>query len=113
MFGNILQSDECWLLDGRLCTVALRMNRQSKNAQRLAGVRKTVSINDAIAAMGKRVPAAADAQKDFTAHFVLLVRKGAQPSVEGLARLDAVRAQFESFFGAATGGRATISTAVQ
>src|ERR1051325_6360578 len=36
MFGNILQPDECWLLDGRLCTVALRMNRQSKNAQRLA-----------------------------------------------------------------------------
>jgi len=36
MFGNILQPDECWLLDGRLCTVSLRMNRQSKNAQRLA-----------------------------------------------------------------------------
>ena len=36
MFGNILQPDECWLLDGRLPTVQLRMNRQSKNAQRLA-----------------------------------------------------------------------------
>jgi len=36
LFGNILQPDECWLLDGRLPTVALRMNRQSKNAQRLA-----------------------------------------------------------------------------
>jgi cystathionine beta-lyase/cystathionine gamma-synthase len=36
MFGNILQPDECWFLDGRLSTVALRMNRQSKNAQRLA-----------------------------------------------------------------------------
>ncbi|HWB82687.1 MAG TPA: PLP-dependent transferase [Bryobacteraceae bacterium] len=36
MFGNILQPDECWLLDSRLPTVALRMNRQSKNAQRLA-----------------------------------------------------------------------------
>jgi methionine-gamma-lyase len=36
MFGNILQPDECWMLDGRLSTVALRMNRQSKNAQRLA-----------------------------------------------------------------------------
>ncbi len=36
MFGNILQPDECWMLDGRLPTVALRMNRQSKNAQRLA-----------------------------------------------------------------------------
>jgi cystathionine beta-lyase/cystathionine gamma-synthase len=36
MFGNILQPDECWLLDGRLPTVGLRMNRQSKNAQRIA-----------------------------------------------------------------------------
>jgi methionine-gamma-lyase len=36
LFGNILQPDECWMLDGRLPTVALRMNRQSKNAQRLA-----------------------------------------------------------------------------
>jgi cystathionine beta-lyase/cystathionine gamma-synthase len=36
LFGNILPPDECWMLDGRLPTVALRMNRQSKNAQRLA-----------------------------------------------------------------------------
>jgi methionine-gamma-lyase len=36
MFGNILQPDECWMLDGRLPTVSLRMNRASKNAQRVA-----------------------------------------------------------------------------
>ena len=36
MFGNILQPDECWMLDGRLPTVSLRMNWQSKNAQRIA-----------------------------------------------------------------------------
>ncbi|HEX8985392.1 MAG TPA: PLP-dependent transferase [Bryobacteraceae bacterium] len=36
LFGNILQPDECWMMDGRLPTVALRMNRQSKNAQRIA-----------------------------------------------------------------------------
>jgi methionine-gamma-lyase len=36
ILGNILQADECWLLDGRLPTVSLRMNRQSKNAQRIA-----------------------------------------------------------------------------
>jgi len=35
-FGNILPPDECWMLDGRLPTVALRMNRASKNAQRIA-----------------------------------------------------------------------------
>jgi len=36
MFGNILQPDECWMLDGRLSTVGLRMNRASKNAQQIA-----------------------------------------------------------------------------
>lgn len=36
ILGNILQPDECWLLDGRLPTVGLRMNRQSKNAQHVA-----------------------------------------------------------------------------
>jgi methionine-gamma-lyase len=36
ILGNILQADECWLLDGRLPTVSLRMNRQSKNAQHIA-----------------------------------------------------------------------------
>ncbi|HKA15450.1 MAG TPA: PLP-dependent transferase [Myxococcota bacterium] len=36
LFGNILQADESWMLDSRLATVALRMNRQSKNAQRIA-----------------------------------------------------------------------------
>ncbi|MDX2154316.1 MAG: PLP-dependent transferase [Bryobacteraceae bacterium] len=36
LFGNILQPDECWMLDTRLPTVALRMNRSSKNAQRIA-----------------------------------------------------------------------------
>ncbi len=36
LFGNILQPDECWILDTRLPTVGLRMNRQSKNAQRVA-----------------------------------------------------------------------------
>jgi methionine-gamma-lyase len=36
ILGNILQADECWILDSRLSTVSLRMNRQSKNAQRIA-----------------------------------------------------------------------------
>ncbi|MBI3682236.1 MAG: PLP-dependent transferase [Acidobacteria bacterium] len=36
LFGNILQPDECWILDSRLPTVRLRMNRASKNAQRIA-----------------------------------------------------------------------------
>jgi methionine-gamma-lyase len=45
VLGNILQADECWLLDGRLPTVSLRMNRQSKNAQRIA---ETLAPHDKI-----------------------------------------------------------------
>ena len=33
--GNILQPDECWLLDSRLATVSLRMRQQSENAARI------------------------------------------------------------------------------
>jgi len=36
LFGNILQPDECWILDTRLSTVNLRMNRQHQSAQRIA-----------------------------------------------------------------------------
>jgi cystathionine beta-lyase/cystathionine gamma-synthase len=36
LLGNILQPDECWLLDSRLATVALRMNQQSQSAARIA-----------------------------------------------------------------------------
>lgn len=36
LLGNILQPDECWLLNTRLVTVSLRMTRQSKSAQRIA-----------------------------------------------------------------------------
>ena len=36
MFGNILQPDECWILDGRLPTVAARMKLQCEGARKLA-----------------------------------------------------------------------------
>ncbi len=36
LFGTILAPDESWILNSRLPTVHLRMNKQSKNAQRIA-----------------------------------------------------------------------------
>ena len=45
LFGNILQPDECWILNTRLPTVTLRMNRQSKNARRIAEKLKRPSEN--------------------------------------------------------------------
>lgn len=46
LFGNILQPDECWILNTRLSTVLLRMNRQSKSAQRIA---EALARNPAVA----------------------------------------------------------------
>lgn len=48
ILGNILQPDECWMLNGRLPTVALRMNKQSKSAERIA---ETLAAHDKIAAV--------------------------------------------------------------
>lgn len=36
LLGNILQPDECWILDGHLPTVHLRMTRACENAQKIA-----------------------------------------------------------------------------
>ncbi|MGH9534314.1 MAG: PLP-dependent transferase [Terriglobales bacterium] len=36
LMGNILQPDECWILDGHLPTVHLRMSRACENAQAIA-----------------------------------------------------------------------------
>ncbi len=36
LFGNILQPDECWMLDGRLSTVMLRMRTAGQNARVIA-----------------------------------------------------------------------------
>lgn len=40
ILGNILQPDECWLLDSRLPTVDLRMSRQGKNATKIVDALK-------------------------------------------------------------------------
>ena len=41
LLGTILQPDECWILGSRLATVALRMERQSENAERIVrGLRR-------------------------------------------------------------------------
>lgn len=60
--------------------------------------------------MGKRLPETADAQKNFTAHFILFVPKGTEASDADVQRVDAVRAIRELL--PAGGGRATMSTTV-
>jgi methionine-gamma-lyase len=93
LLGNILQADECWMLNSRLSTVALRMNRQSKNAQRIAEhlanhprVRRVIypSLFTDAAQIGIR-----DAQTDYPGSlFALELEGGKAAAFDFLRRLE-------------------------
>lgn len=84
VLGNILQPDECWLLNSRLPTVPLRMNRQSKNAQRIA---ESIVGHKALSRViypslfadreQKRIR---DAQCDYPGGIISLELKGGRPA---------------------------------
>jgi methionine-gamma-lyase len=92
LLGNILQADECWILDSRLSTVALRMNRQSKNAQRIAeplsrhpGVKRVIYPSLFTDAAQIKIR---DAQTDYPGSLLTLEIEGGKPrAFEFLRRL--------------------------
>jgi hypothetical protein len=76
------------------------------------GVRRPVSIEDVLAAMGPRVPDAAHAPRSSRLAFILVSDQGAPATparVTGVAR---IRTRLEDLFRAATGGRATVQTSL-
>lgn len=84
VLGTILQPDECWLLNTRLPTVTLRMNKQSKNAQRIAEALHGHAALDRVIypslfedAEQKRIR---DAQCDYPGGIVTLELKGGRPA---------------------------------
>jgi methionine-gamma-lyase len=90
LLGNILQADECWILDSRLSTVTLRMNRQSKNAQRIA-----TRLADHPALKRVYYPSLfadpeqcriRDAQTDFPGSLMTLEFKGGKPAAFNFLR---------------------------
>jgi hypothetical protein len=83
----------------------------------LSATRTTVTIDDIVAAHGARSPASADARKDFAALFVIVSDRELSPSELGL--VNHVAAAYEQptvayglSFEDATGGRATMTTAL-
>ena len=92
LFGNILQADESWILDSRLATVALRMNRQSKNAQRiaerLAGHPRVLRVHYPSLFEDPEQQRIRDAQCDFPGSvFSIEVEGGKRGAFEFLRRL--------------------------
>jgi hypothetical protein len=69
------------------------------------GVRRTVRIEDVVAAMGPRSPDAAQAPRLLRQAYVL-VADGAGPATEARLRaVSRIRSRFELYYAAATGGR--------
>ena len=74
----------------------------------IEGVPRQITIEDIIAAEGERIPAAADAQKEFRIGFILL--KGATQQIPShyYVALDNIRRAYSQRFAIATGGRALV-----
>ncbi|MCX6549659.1 MAG: hypothetical protein NTY02_01405 [Acidobacteria bacterium] len=75
-----------------------------------SGTRRTVLIQDVVAAMGERVPAVAHAPKVHAQAFIHLVSAGRQTDAANVAKIDRFRREWEPFFLTATGGRMRVET---
>jgi hypothetical protein len=74
------------------------------------GTRREVLIGDILAIHGPRIPSSADSAKVHRQAFIFVVTAGRETSATDVARLDAIRTQWESFFLQATEGRMTAIT---
>jgi subtilase family serine protease/flagellar hook assembly protein FlgD/fibronectin type 3 domain-containing protein len=72
------------------------------------GQPETVTIEQIVAANGARVPAAADAPKEFRAALLLLTRPGETVTPELLYSLESFRTRFQQRFAQMTDGRARL-----
>jgi hypothetical protein len=73
----------------------------------IRGTRKDIRIADIVAANGARRPDAAGAQKVFRQAFIYLVSQTRESSDE-LAKIERIRAAWETFFSDSTDKRGTM-----
>ena len=76
------------------------------------GVRRTVRMEDVLAAMGPRIPDAAHAPRSSRLAFILVSDQTAPATPARLAGVARIRTRLEDLFRAATGGRATVDTSL-
>jgi uncharacterized protein (TIGR03437 family) len=98
-------------------TFAVLNSGQSSSAPPKVGVgfngdRLDISIDDVIAAEGRRTPDSTVAQRHFRFAFVLIVPPGTKPTTE-VAQVDAYRTAFEQFYPKAASNRAFADTSLR
>jgi hypothetical protein len=81
-----------------------------KKDVRFTGTRVDVSIQQIVAAMGARVPSAAQSPRVHTQAFIHLVSAGRTTDAANVAKIDRFRAAWETFFLSATDGRMQANT---
>jgi len=69
-----------------------------------------VTIDDVVRANGARVPDALASQKCWRVAFVLVADGNTPPTAAQVAKVDAYRSQFRTWFAQATGGRGSVDT---
>jgi hypothetical protein len=77
------------------------------------GTRRDFLVDDIIAVNGARSPSSADAPKTYRQAFIYVVSSGRNADSGQIAKLDAIRKQWEGFFLQATDGRMTAITRLQ
>lgn len=77
------------------------------------GDRRDISVEEIIAAEGRRSPDHTVAQRRFRMAIILLVREGTEPNALDLEQLDTLRAEFEPFFRSGTTDRASMDTTLR
>ena len=80
---------------------------------RFDGTRRDVTVEELIAAEGRRIPDHTVSQRRYRFAFILVVPQGEQPTEAQLSKLDAYRQQFEAYFATVTGNRASADTSLR
>lgn len=89
-----------------LVSPGIDVTRLPEAGVRVPAVRRTVTIDQVIAAEGPRVPDAQASQKEFRLGFVLLTRPGTEVTDLDVQRIGNVREAFQARLASLTGGRA-------
>lgn len=79
----------------------------------LQGDRLDISIDDIIAAEGRRIPDHTVAQSRFRFAFVLIHREGEEPSPSAIDQIETYRNEFEVYFNRVSDGRAWADTSLR